>query len=364
MQQPQALPRRLNGRAAACDPCRARKLACDHSQPVCKRCKKRGNEINCVYREPALRGATANSRGTDDTMSASTTMPRPRPHQSPLSSMSVLVRAANISLSTPASPSSEPPPIAPPLVPGFWGVPSHGSVFDETKNSLAMFASIQQGLEQQPAGESSPGMAVSAARNDLARIPFRDRPGHFRDMCLYVLRCMPGQANEILTLGGAYTGMDPAKHKTWGDILVDHVSSSLLGCLDEIRHLGEDGLVALAEMLCDNTAKPMKDDCETHIEWLEQFSGPRLRWEALGLLLLYLDRVSDIFDAVTESRLQWAGGKPSPEIVNVCVKHCIEIASSLAVANVLLVDLNRRACAQDSMVHGDGRKSSLQYYQA
>src|SRR5687768_1999860 len=41
------LLRRLNGRPQACDPCRSRKVSCDHAQPVCRRCEKRGER--CVY---------------------------------------------------------------------------------------------------------------------------------------------------------------------------------------------------------------------------------------------------------------------------------------------------------------------------
>ncbi|KAH7024511.1 uncharacterized protein B0I36DRAFT_376479 [Microdochium trichocladiopsis] len=378
-QQPgPALPRRLNGRAAACDPCRARKLACDHGQPVCKRCKKRANDMNCVYREPALRSSP----------SSASRPPRPRPHQSQSSSAGVLGRAEQLSLSSaPTSPSSsrmslaqldaptsksdtsDAVPDRPTVVPGYWGLLSHGVVFEEAKNSLAMFACSHRPFEPPGAGAHSPSGAGASNRRHRSRIPFRERPGPFREMCMYVLRCLPGQANEILALSGgggsaASSTAEPSEHKVWGDIVVDHISSSILGCLDEIRHLGDEGLVAMAEMLCDNTAQPMKDDCATHLEWLDQFSGPRLRWEALGLMWLYLDRVSDMFDAVTTSRLEWAGGREASAIVTVCVKYCIEVASSLAEANVLLVDLNRRAGTQDSMVHGDARMSGFKYHAA
>ncbi|ATY59658.1 Fungal transcriptional regulatory [Cordyceps militaris] len=35
---------------AACDPCRAAKVACDHSRPVCIRCQNQSREVECVYR--------------------------------------------------------------------------------------------------------------------------------------------------------------------------------------------------------------------------------------------------------------------------------------------------------------------------
>lgn len=38
-------------RLAACDPCRYSRLACDHSKPVCSRCRDRNQAANCAYRE-------------------------------------------------------------------------------------------------------------------------------------------------------------------------------------------------------------------------------------------------------------------------------------------------------------------------
>lgn len=35
---------------AACDPCRAAKVACDHAKPVCIRCKNQSRQAECVYR--------------------------------------------------------------------------------------------------------------------------------------------------------------------------------------------------------------------------------------------------------------------------------------------------------------------------
>lgn len=44
---------RRNGRIASCEPCRKRKLACDHKRPICIRCEQRGLASQCFY-HPAL----------------------------------------------------------------------------------------------------------------------------------------------------------------------------------------------------------------------------------------------------------------------------------------------------------------------
>ncbi|PSN72388.1 hypothetical protein BS50DRAFT_485249 [Corynespora cassiicola Philippines] len=40
----------MASRLAACEPCRSSKLACDHSRPVCSRCRNRNRADSCVYR--------------------------------------------------------------------------------------------------------------------------------------------------------------------------------------------------------------------------------------------------------------------------------------------------------------------------
>jgi hypothetical protein len=43
------LLRRPNGRLQACEPCRKRKVACDHTHPVCRRCQAGKKATQCEY---------------------------------------------------------------------------------------------------------------------------------------------------------------------------------------------------------------------------------------------------------------------------------------------------------------------------
>ncbi|CAG7950314.1 unnamed protein product [Penicillium nalgiovense] len=45
--------RRRNGTLASCEPCRKGKVRCDHAQPVCERCQKRGYTSNRCFYHPA-----------------------------------------------------------------------------------------------------------------------------------------------------------------------------------------------------------------------------------------------------------------------------------------------------------------------
>lgn len=48
------IPRRRNGTIASCEPCRKRKLRCDHGQPICERCRQRGQDSTCIYHPAPL----------------------------------------------------------------------------------------------------------------------------------------------------------------------------------------------------------------------------------------------------------------------------------------------------------------------
>ncbi|KAK3166840.1 hypothetical protein OEA41_009965 [Lepraria neglecta] len=47
-----AIPKRLNGKQQACEPCRKSKQRCDHTTPICTRCKRRRVASECRY-EPS-----------------------------------------------------------------------------------------------------------------------------------------------------------------------------------------------------------------------------------------------------------------------------------------------------------------------
>lgn len=59
--------RRRNGRLQACEPCRKRKVSCDHAFPACRRCRVRNNPGGCVYlgvEEASRKTAQARPRGS------------------------------------------------------------------------------------------------------------------------------------------------------------------------------------------------------------------------------------------------------------------------------------------------------------
>lgn len=119
-------PRRRNGRLQACNPCRRRKVACDHTLPVCTRCGKRNTPNSCVYvvQDNVLSRSLGFSPATSSTDSSSA--PRPR------SSIIIGSRAGpseitlDIEALEPLNTQS-----------GYLGATSFSAVFQETQNHLS-----------------------------------------------------------------------------------------------------------------------------------------------------------------------------------------------------------------------------------
>jgi hypothetical protein len=44
----------------------------------------------------------------------------------------------------------------------------------------------------------------------------------------------------------------------------------------------------LGSMICINTRRSLKEDQDDPSAWIESFSGPNLRWEAVGMMFLYI----------------------------------------------------------------------------
>ncbi|RAO72085.1 uncharacterized protein BHQ10_008097 [Talaromyces amestolkiae] len=117
---------RRNGKTQACEPCRRRKVACDHGYPVCRRCLKRPNgESTCYYASP-----------DQDARSAELTVSRQAVHDtSTLGSKSTAVSSqANRHVGPEDRIWSSPAARAPR---GFFGPTSLSAAYLETESSLA-----------------------------------------------------------------------------------------------------------------------------------------------------------------------------------------------------------------------------------
>ncbi|KAJ4248717.1 hypothetical protein NW762_012555 [Fusarium torreyae] len=282
------LLRRLNGRPQACDPCRARKVACDHGQPTCSRCRKRRE--TCVY-----------------------TISEPRTKKQRL-------RSPETSSNSTPSPS---------VAPGYLGFTSHNAVFEETRNSLS--------LVHGPALEIEP----SPRRAPRARVSVIEMPSHLREMCLYVLRNLPGPRDDVIShrlhcgaedwIMKAVEDILNTLQEDWGQYLISRDDSQL----------EELGLA-----ISNNTSRPIRDEHSSAKAWTDQFTGSNIRWESIGLIWTYWD------------------GFPRSDapVVVKCLGYCIELVRHFTSGNDILLYLCYRRATIESVVTGDAGLTSWSYF--
>ncbi|OAA54665.1 C6 transcription factor [Cordyceps fumosorosea ARSEF 2679] len=338
--------RRPNGRLAACDPCRARKVSCDHREPVCTRCFKKNIGSRCNYsgghsaikrvsREPS-------SQLSDGLITASSVAePPPLP---PLLPPLQLPLPVELDLATQSSVS--PPPVVGLPTPRPSARLGHTSVLEETQSSLLLLGGSAGSPDDVDYNPDTPNQPA---------VPFQELPYMIRQMCLVVLRGLPGQRDaQMAYLDGT---VEP---RGWTYIAVDRIVRNLRRMFAASRHLGEAAaLEALARMLCDNTARPFQDDYPDCKAWIEAFcSANSLRWESIALLWAHMERASDMFDALNKTLLVRSANNTSVEAARINLGYCIRLVQHFSNPSVLLLDMIRRLATLHSLVDGELSMSS------
>lgn len=323
-----SLPRRLNGRLAACDTCRARKVACDHTRPVCNRCRRKGRGSDCVYSEPEPRPSA--SRPPRRAPSASS-LPRGEVVESG-SGDGPTSTAQQLSWSASSKSAQER---------GYLGATSYSAVFEEARNSLSLLNApdVDRVWAETAAGES--------------RLAFQDLAPPQREMCLYVLRCLADHLSEEGELDDASL----CSSNGWDDIATSLIISSLQTTFAQTHDQGEGGLVSIAEKISRNTTRALRDDVPEPEDWLDQFCGANLRWESVGLLCASMERASNVLHSIQCRRFDWLSKKYPPETVRTCLDYCVCLSRHFSEPNTLLLDIWRRKSALESSVHGEASKS-------
>ncbi|KAI1826774.1 hypothetical protein F4861DRAFT_536820 [Xylaria intraflava] len=287
--------RRSNGRIPACEPCKKRKVACDHVRPICTRCIKRNQDHQCVYLDHE-----------------SSRLPRRRPAHvvSPSSSAAVLATADQ-----PTSPDS------PSTSAGYLGFTSFSAVFKE--------AGILTG--------DVTGTADTHNNTNLVN-PVSTK---VRDTCLTLLQRVPESARAAHLFrkrAGPLEG--------WIRFIAEHLMKSLFETFGQ--YLGRSRkpyhLAALADQLCANTAAPFSDDEPDSEKWMAQFSGQNIRWESIGVLFCFWDEDSPTSQADVDG---WA------TIDRESLGLCVELCKQFSRGNSLMVYLTYRLMVAESLFSGD-----------
>ncbi|KAF4459754.1 hypothetical protein FALBO_13479 [Fusarium albosuccineum] len=221
--------------------------------------------------------------------------------------------------------------------PGYLGSTSHTTVFKETREGLSI-------LQESEIEYAETKKTHQSSQVDLG---FYDLPLPARQMCLVVLQCVPGQPDAHMVFRN-----EPCASKSWVHVAVARIVPALLEMFDLFSQY-DSPLDKVADVLCRNTARPMKDNLDNPHDWIDQFCGQNLRWESLGLLWAHVEGASDALAALQRRLLEWVPGKQSTETSILHIGYCIEISRHFTDGNDLLLDLCRRKSTLGTMVYGD-----------
>lgn len=303
--------RRPNGRPEACDQCRSRKVACDHRRPNCMKCQKRGE--TCVYTASTLR-----ARVTTTTQGGPRLLNQSDPEFRTSQSIIPMIREHAFS-------------------PGYLGFTSYNSVFQGARESLSIPATSPDPLD------------INESSADNEDICLRRLPLPTQQMCLVVLQYLPGRPEAHMVF---HDEPGPETTTSWSHVAVSRIITSLRQLFKRF-----DGSVSfdeeVADVLCCNTARPVRDTFDDFNDWIAQFCGPNIRWESIGLLWAHLEGISDALSTLKYRQLQWVEGKRSSVVAHEHLHYCIEITRQFTAGNDMLIDLCRRHAALATLVYGD-----------
>ena len=165
-----------------------------------------------------------------------------------------------------------------------------------------------------------------------------EMPSHLREMCLFVLRHLPGARDDVMP-NKLHCRVDD-----WMFITIEDILNTLQQDWGEVLETRDDAqLEEMALCISNNTSRPIRDEHSSAKAWTDQFTGSNIRWESIGLIWTY-----------------W-NGAPGMEAaaVNKCLGYCVELVRHFTTANDILLYLCYRRTTIESLVTGDAGKFLL-----
>ncbi|KAK1594575.1 uncharacterized protein LY79DRAFT_549100 [Colletotrichum navitas] len=336
---------RKNGRLQACDPCRRRKVACDHARPVCSNCKRRRRAEPCEYTMSTPAQARANAALARTSRSVSLTGSEAVTEQYEHPTATTLVDQ-----DPERSPFSHekrtPGPQRPAreigihdTLSGHLGFTSWSDVYKEVGNGLVGHGSdAEKGAQAH--GQGPPLRKDSTTLAEDAQT---------LETCLNILRQIP-QEHEADALFDPYSDPHNAFIHPVSRRAMDSLYETFGHCLGPARDDAQ--LSGLARILCCNSARPFSEHEPDGEAWMAQFTGRRMRWETIGILFVNWEmkaRTSQLGHADV-GRMGY--GQKSK--FRKCIIDCTSLArQATAMGNSLLLYLYLRRGIIESVVDGD-----------
>ncbi|RFU74872.1 fungal specific transcription factor domain-containing [Trichoderma arundinaceum] len=321
-------PKRKNGRPQACEPCRRRKVACDHRVPICSRCRRGGAPDKCVY---LVQPSHQNHRIRHDSLSRSAAVPSLRPQAV---------------LPHPAIPVNRSPPQTGNLSDnvGYLGATSFTAFYEEAQNSLSVTEKSEADSE--------------------TMLPLKTVEGFpsLDELALSALRSIPDMASSKLLarLYGSFYG-------GWCPLAGEWLNESLWMTFGETlnrRARDEEQLRRMSCKLCRNGAIPLGENHTDPDMWFGEFSGPKMRWESLGILFVFWAYGARVLPdtRVIDKDCDDVHNHHANQLVSqykMAAWKCIELSRDAANSNTLLAFLVFGHSLLESNVSGD---AGMQYW--
>lgn len=339
------LPRRRNGKQQACEPCRKAKIACDHSLPICDRCKRRKVSARCVYVEAPMTRNPTEDRHRRRTSSSII-------HHIPLTPNTGSSVSPKVSISTP-----NPKPKAGPFIKsgGFFGPTSFSAVFLENRENLGNDDDIQISNDAGPhpaPDESLQSQTFLMLASNEYRGPPRVALG------VKVLKAFPDHHTCKFLLEWYFANTHECTfHKPSLMAVASSIWSTFGKHLKEPRRVSD--LEQASEMLCRN-AETALPDFEDYDNWLASFTGENLRWEVVGIVFGALTSATlslperDAFFCT--QRGQRTNRKSFALELKDCVQTCVTLSNYMDLINMQMVALLARNLVLQTVLSGDTSK--------
>lgn len=338
---------RRNGKLSSCEPCRKRKLACDHEAP-CSRCVRRKHANDCFYHPSPMSKKAAQGQGINGT-SNSTIVPA-GVVASPPPSLPDQANAGPLSSGAGASPTSsrlrdratETPKGA------FFGESSSSAVIEELNSRL--------GLETPPASNVSDSLFPG----DDPDTPFptakeMGQSWHVVNR-LKDVDVLCGSVDRWLKIADGRVIFRPI-YAVWLKELKMVVEDAFA---TQPEH---DALLSLSRMIWRNSRKPIRQSGNmTAHEWALQSTGQNLRWETVGLIFATIGLVTlclSAWDETFPERHRLGGDKDA--IAHTMLElsgECITMSKAFSEVNDLLACLMYERALLCENLRGDTTSES------
>ncbi|KAG9238861.1 hypothetical protein BJ875DRAFT_285697 [Amylocarpus encephaloides] len=363
------LPRRRNGKQQACEPCRKAKIACDHSLPICDRCKRRKFGAQCIYLSAPMTRPTGTSiiRTQQDRSEE-----EHRPHNitsTPPISTSASVASASPQTTSPLQnhgPRNSFPrtPLSTEELPnksagGFFGPTSFSAVFLENKHNL---------------GTNNADLQIS---NDSAELlPLQSLESLQPQTFLMLAGSLEQGSNPRIALGAKLLKAFPDRH-TFNFLLEwyyekcheqSFLKHSVMSCANSIwttygsyfkEPRTKEGMERVSKLLCENSQKVLQEPggSEDYARWLESFSGENLRWEILGIVYSALTNATLSLPERDAFFCTQKGVRRDRKVFAVemkdCVQACVTLSNYMDLINFPMVALLTKNLILQTVISGD-----------